>query len=273
MAMMSGSNESFSRDPLTIHTAPSWNLYDNPCYNSCYVSAKVRESFRDLTGCKPGMDSDLDRARAQIMELKSELELERKVRRRAESANRKLLKEVGKERKAREELAGECHQLEKEVEIARSEMGRLRVEFENERKMMKMVEVLREERVQMKLTEANLLYEEKYKKLVSTAAGNERGKSENGVQSSHSSLDKSTAAKKISSGHHRCGNIAIFSSAEPENPHIKQGIKGFVEFPKVIQAMGSKKKLMGTKLESQKAQICILLKQNSSIKSTKLVTS
>ncbi|CAM8884125.1 unnamed protein product [Rhodiola kirilowii] len=253
MAMISFSND------------VSWNLYENPLHRN------LPKSFWDLAGCKgkcdceSGMDSDLGRARAQILDLKVELEMERKARRKAESANRKLIEEVCKERKAREELTRDGSKLAKEAENARSDMERLRVEFEDERKMMKMVEGLREERVHMKLTEAKLLYEERYNKLFADKLENPE----------NCSLDKLMATRKISSssssssGQKCSSSIAIFSSAESGNPHIKQGIKGFVEFPKVVRAIGSKNKL----LESQKAQICILLKQKSLMKSSKVVSS
>ncbi|CAM8881952.1 unnamed protein product [Rhodiola kirilowii] len=253
MAMISFSND------------VSWNLYENPLHRN------VPKSFWDLAGCKgkcdceSGMDSDLGRARSQILDLKVELEMERKARRKAESANRKLIEEVCKERKAREELTRDGSKLAKEAENARSDMERLRVEFEDERKMLKMVEGLREERVHMKLTEAKVLYEERYNKLFADKLENPE----------NCSLDKLMATRKISSssGQKCSSSIAIFSSAESGNPHIKQGIKGFVEFPKVVRAIGSRNKLLGTRLESQKAQICILLKQKSLMKSSKVVSS
>jgi hypothetical protein len=44
------------------------------------------------------------------------------------------------------------------------------------------------------------------------------------------------------------------ASPEPENPHIKRGMKGFVEFPRVVRAIGSKNKHRGTKLECQNSK-------------------
>uniref|UniRef100_A0A0V0H1Z1 Putative ovule protein n=1 Tax=Solanum chacoense TaxID=4108 RepID=A0A0V0H1Z1_SOLCH len=62
-------------------------------------------------------------------------------------------------------------------------------------------------------------------------------------------------------------------SQEAENPHIKRGIKGFVEFPKVVRAISSKSRHWGTKLECQKAQLRILLKQKCPIRSNVLLTT
>lgn len=61
------------------------------------------------------------------------------------------------------------------------------------------------------------------------------------------------------------------ASPEPENPHITRGIKGFVEFPRVVRAIGSKNRHWSTKLECQKAQLRILLKQKSPTRSNNLI--
>ncbi|XP_042018909.1 protein BRANCHLESS TRICHOME-like [Salvia splendens] len=59
---------------------------------------------------------------------------------------------------------------------------------------------------------------------------------------------------------------------EAENPHIKRGIKGFVEFPKVVKAIGcTSSKHLGSKLECQKAQLKILLKQKGPLRFSGLI--
>lgn len=259
MAMISGSvsNNSLSQVPFTVHTPPTWNLYDNPFYSHCYSHRKEARTFWDLSGCKSSMDSDLGQARSQILELKAELKIERKARNKAESACRKLVKEVCKERNVNDELSFKYKELVKEMELTRSEINTLRREFEDELKMMKMVEDLRNEQVQMKLTEAKLLYEEK----VIPAAIDKHDNPENGVTSA---TQRTVSVSQPPSGY-KC------ASAEAGNPHIKQGINGFIEFPKVVKAMGSKNKVLGTRLESQRARVCILLKQKSPMKTSKLV--
>jgi septal ring factor EnvC (AmiA/AmiB activator) len=118
--------------------------------------------------------------------VKEELNRERKQRQRAEMMNSKLhndlsemkfaakryLQDYEKERKARvlmeevcDELAKEIAEDKAEVEAMRSESMKIRDELEEEKKMLQMAEVWREERVQMKLVDAKLILENKYSQL------------------------------------------------------------------------------------------------------------
>jgi hypothetical protein len=185
--------------------------------------------------------------------------------------------------------------------------------------MLRMAEVLREERVQMKLAEARMLFEEKLLELGGTTTQTElhhnsasrmeqkyqedkeaeistpfkaaailSSKLNRLVLSEKSCYDNSGADSKestrvilseMSSFNDKSRSISSMviqrsrASPEPENPHIKRGIKGFVEFPRVIRAIGSKNRHWGTKLECQKAQLRILLKQKSPIRSNNLIIS
>ncbi|KAJ8549737.1 hypothetical protein K7X08_033444 [Anisodus acutangulus] len=74
-----------------------------------------------------------------------------------------------RERKSRELLEDVCNELVKEIEedkaeieVLKNESAKLEEEVEEERKMLQLAEVWREERVQMKLIDAKLLLEEKY---------------------------------------------------------------------------------------------------------------
>ncbi|KAJ4754448.1 actin cytoskeleton-regulatory complex pan-like protein [Rhynchospora pubera] len=122
-----------------------------------------------------------------IMEaVKDDLSRERKNRHRLEILNSKLVDELAeaklsakrylqdyeKERKARELMEEVCDELAKEiaddkaeVEALKRETLKSREEIEEERKMLQMAEVWREERVQMKLLDAKLALENKYKEL------------------------------------------------------------------------------------------------------------
>ncbi|XP_076936617.1 protein BRANCHLESS TRICHOME-like [Bidens hawaiensis] len=272
---------------INTRTSPTWKLYENPFYTSPQnhhqenkqqqedqnkqlhllhlpvSTRKITASFWDLTFIKPFMDSELDTAKAQIMELKAQLEYERKARKKAESLNKKLTKEVCGERKEREAVVKVCEELAGELAASKSEMSRLKMEMEEERKMLRVAEVLREERVQMKLSEAKFILEEKIseleiKKMTQNNNDQEQDKPENrNVMISQSSL-KLQGRK---------------ASLEPENPHIKRGIRGFVEFPRVVRAIGSRSRNLGTKLECQKAQLMILLKQKTQIQSNNLIMS
>ncbi|XP_010685412.2 uncharacterized protein At5g41620 isoform X2 [Beta vulgaris subsp. vulgaris] len=123
-----------------------------------------------------------ERIREAVSSLARELEIERKLRRQAERMNKKLgkeladtrahfskaMKELDGERRAREILEQTCDELARgigeervEAEELKRESAKEREEVEKERQMLQLADVLREERVQMKLAEARYEYEEK----------------------------------------------------------------------------------------------------------------
>ncbi|PKA46717.1 Uncharacterized protein AXF42_Ash019700 [Apostasia shenzhenica] len=127
-----------------------------------------------------------EKIRSVIDAMKEDLNREKKNRQRLEILNtkvvnelaeaklsaKKLLQEYEKERKARELVEEVCNELAKEigddkveVETLKMESMKTREEIEEERKMLQMAEVWREERVQMKLVDAKLALEEKYSQL------------------------------------------------------------------------------------------------------------
>lgn len=283
-------DNSFSTPTPTPTPSPTWKLYENPFY-TCpqnhynhnqetqdqdqdqdqeqeqeedqkkqihllhfpVSTRKIAASFWDLTFIKPFMDSELDTARLQIMELKAQLDHERRARKKAESVNKKLTKELMAEKKERETLEKVCEELAAELTSSKTDMSRLKMDMEEERKMLRVAEVLREERVQMKLSDAKIMLEEKISELEIT--------------------------KMTHNNHHHQEeinrNVISVNSLklEPENHHIKRGIRGFVEFPRVVRAIGSRSRNLGTKLECQKAQLMILLKQKTQIQSNSLIMS
>ncbi|KAF3796752.1 Uncharacterized protein EJ110_NYTH01034 [Nymphaea thermarum] len=128
-----------------------------------------------------------EKIRLVIDGMKEDLNRERKHRQRAEIMNTKLVNELAeakltlkrfmqdyeKERKARELMEEVCDELAKEiaddkaeVEALKREAMKIREEVEEERKMLQMAEVWREERVQMKLVDAKLTLEDKYSQLI-----------------------------------------------------------------------------------------------------------
>ncbi|XP_057457430.1 uncharacterized protein LOC130748261 [Lotus japonicus] len=111
-----------------------------------------------------------------------ELEVEKKLRRQSERLNEKIAremanvkssylkvsKELEREKRAKEILEQICDELAKgigedkaQVEEMKRELARVREEVEKEREMLQLADVLREERVQMKLSEAKYQFEEK----------------------------------------------------------------------------------------------------------------
>ncbi|KAJ4961812.1 hypothetical protein NE237_021722 [Protea cynaroides] len=116
-----------------------------------------------------------ERIQATIDSVAGDLDIERKLRRQAESLNKKLgkelaetkaslskvIKEFESERRVREVMEEACEALAKnigedkaEVEELKRESAKVREEVEKEREMLQLANVSREERVQMKLSEA-----------------------------------------------------------------------------------------------------------------------
>jgi hypothetical protein len=127
-----------------------------------------------------------EKIRAIIDDMKDELHREKKNRQRAELVNSKLVNELAdfklsakrfmqdyeKERKARELIEEVCDELAKEIgedkaeaEALKRESLKLREEVDDERKMLQMAEVWREERVQMKLVDVKVMLEVKYSQM------------------------------------------------------------------------------------------------------------
>ncbi|KAK0599000.1 hypothetical protein LWI29_001402 [Acer saccharum] len=90
----------------------------------------------------------------------------------AKCTAKRYMQDYDKERKARELIEEVCDELAKEigedkakVEALKRESMKLREELEDERKMLQMAEVWREERFQMKLVDARVALENKYSQM------------------------------------------------------------------------------------------------------------
>ncbi|GAA0154071.1 hypothetical protein LIER_12158 [Lithospermum erythrorhizon] len=250
------------------------------------VSAKkIAASFFDLTFIKPLMVSELENCRFQILNLKAELEYERKERKKMDAVNKKLARELSEERKNREAYESLCEKLAEEISANKAKIEMLKKEIQEERKMLRVAEVLREERVQMKLSEAKHFLEEKLTELHEMSISKNQ---ENMIQDENveristpssssgegrrSSLTEKSTMSNESSGSIQSNVMQRRIISDAANPHIRRGIKGFVEFPKVIRAMGSKNhRHSGNKLECQKAQIRMILKQKSPLKANNVI--
>ncbi|KAJ0971175.1 hypothetical protein J5N97_019134 [Dioscorea zingiberensis] len=231
---------------------PSWKLYHNPHYSHSPSSSSkypheespLHSSSIEPMACGESPSDLLELARARIEELQVEVEFERRMRKRVESLNRALARDLAEERKARE--AAESLRAKLELEV-----NKQMEELEEERRMLRVAEVWREERVQMKLSEAKIIMEEKLRQLGSVTKPLEAA-----------APGTPTANEAVSVSHQR---------REVENPHIKRGIKGFVEFPKVVKGKAingtisagkdGKGGHVGFNLECQKAQLRILMRQ------------
>ncbi|RZB75062.1 uncharacterized protein At5g41620-like [Glycine soja] len=123
-----------------------------------------------------------ERIHHAIKHVAEELAVEKKLRRQTERLNKKIAKEMAsvkashlkaskeieREKRAKEILEQICDELAKgigedraQVEELKRESAKVREEVEKEREMLQLADVLREERVQMKLSEAKYQFEEK----------------------------------------------------------------------------------------------------------------
>ncbi|KAJ8498395.1 hypothetical protein OPV22_008947 [Ensete ventricosum] len=200
-----------------------------------------------------GTRSELELAHARIEELKAEVEQERRMRCKAESTSKALARELAEERRAREAAEGLRRRMEAELASGQEEVERVMREIEEERRMLQIAELWREERVQIKLLEAKLVMEEKLQQMTTTttttAAGQGKREGENKVCSHGQSGQHGQQRREV------------------ENPHIRRGIKGFVEFPKVgrTQRPAREGRVASgeSNLECQRAQLRILLRHRN----------
>ncbi|EHA8589953.1 protein BRANCHLESS TRICHOME [Cocos nucifera] len=295
-----------SRARPIITTLPTWKLYDNPHYSECCndsslhlhssncISPYVQMIFAskleyslvgELTTFSASMDcngtpSELELAQARINELKAELEFERRMRRKAESLNKVMVRELTVERKTREAAHALCKRLDEELARKREEVDRVLRDIDEERRMLRIAEVWREERVQMKLTEARLLMEEKLHEMAVIQSKREMPKKGEEVGELKVITVPPFQRGSCENAENFCenngGTVGSTGQAsqpsqqrrEPENPHIKRGIKGFVEFPRVVRLQSSSKEgrvHLGSNLECQRAQLRILLRHRNPV--------
>ncbi|KAL8461422.1 hypothetical protein ACS0TY_031962 [Phlomoides rotata] len=87
----------------------------------------------------------------------------------AKSSAMMFVQNLEREKKAREDLEDVCENLAKEIEGSKAQIEalmnqqkRIEMEVEEERKMLQLAEVWREERLQMKMADARLILEDKY---------------------------------------------------------------------------------------------------------------
>ncbi|KAK7345297.1 hypothetical protein VNO77_15898 [Canavalia gladiata] len=139
---------------------------------------------------------------AAIESVVGELDVERKLRRRFESLNKKLgrelaetkaslfkmVEELESEKKAREIIEQVCDELARDTDEDKYEIEKIKREstkvygIQKEKEMMQLANTLREERAQMKLSEAKYQLEEKnaavdeLRKQVETFQGNKNGR-------------------------------------------------------------------------------------------------
>jgi hypothetical protein len=205
---------------------------------------------------------------ARVEELGAELEFERRMRRKVEALNDALAAELAEERRR-----------------AEAERARMREELDEERRTLRVAELWREERVRMKLADARDAILEKLREVADagrraaddTAAEGCGCCRSSGVASpiagkaSPASGQRSPASGQQSpaSGHHGQQSPTRGQHRREatggENPHIRRGIKGSVEFPRAVRVRprGEERVDLVSNLECQRAQLRVLMRHRS----------
>ncbi|KAG0472405.1 hypothetical protein HPP92_016951 [Vanilla planifolia] len=243
---------------MAAAASPPWKLYQNPHYNSHHDSPHQLQAYERPTSppsappSEPAMDdlalarAEIELLRSEIGELRAQLEIERRMRQDAESLAKAIAQELAEESRARDEA-------EAEADRCREAASRAFMEAEEDRRMLKLAEAWREERVQMKLAEAAIVLEERLREIAEN------------VIPKNVDVDYIPTVACAGTARGRVGRDK--QAREAENPHIKRGIKGFVEFSRASKARspGSARdrERAGGNLECQKAQLKVLMKQRN----------
>ncbi|XP_016476188.2 uncharacterized protein LOC107797784 [Nicotiana tabacum] len=148
-------------------------------YNNGEVDVLLKQFEEEKAAWKL---KEQDKIHTAITSIAKELKIEKKLRKQTERINKKLgkeladtkiclskaVKELEGEKRAREILEQVCDELARgigedraEVEELKRQSAKVCEEVEKEREMLQLADVLREERVQMKLSEAKYQFEEK----------------------------------------------------------------------------------------------------------------
>ncbi|CAN6311877.1 unnamed protein product [Urochloa humidicola] len=287
------------------HCPPPWKLYHNPHYSPRVIihlpsfsrspcqtknpdSPMIVVPDADSGGGEAELDqesygamsSELELCVARIGELRAELELERRMRRKAEALGEALAAELAEERRRAEAAEAERQALREEAAASSAAAARAVEELEEERRMLRVAELWREERVQMKLADARAALEEKMKEIdravagLHAAAGDSRksscccsssggGGSPNGKASPASQRGQQSPSRS-QHGQESPSRGARRDAGGGENPHIRRGIKGFVEFPRAVRVRPREERVdLVSNLECQRAQLRVLMRHRS----------
>ncbi|XP_062206160.1 protein BRANCHLESS TRICHOME-like [Phragmites australis] len=215
------------------------------------------------------MSSELELWVACIRELRAEMEFERRMRRKADALSEALAAELAEERRRGEAAEAECRALREEAGAARAESERALEEVEEERRMMRVAELWREELVQMKLADAQAAMEEKLREiddavaeLHATAASCNKSSCSSRPNGSNSNSTSQHGQQSPSRSQH--GQLHRREAGGGENPHIRRGIKGFVEFPRAVRVRPREERVdLVSNLECQRAQLRVLMQHRS----------
>ncbi|KAI3829053.1 hypothetical protein L1987_03167 [Smallanthus sonchifolius] len=184
---------SFGGTPLTYNAKPlegksrSYGEIGTVTKDHGQARSHVNKLIQEQRSNQAAHESEeQDKIRFAVKTISRELETERKLRRQAERMNKKLgrelantksslakaVKKVESDKQATEVLDQLCQKMASsmeehrvELEELKKESERVRVEIEEERDMLRVADMLREERVRMKLIDAKHEYEDKHKQV------------------------------------------------------------------------------------------------------------
>nr|BAJ92960.1 predicted protein [Hordeum vulgare subsp. vulgare] len=283
LAQASRANLGLGLNHGAVVASPSWKLYHNPHYFSPRGDSRRSPSrpkdrkpmivanfdeddgggMEQQLGYGDGGVTSVSELLARVEELAAELEFERRMRRKVEALNDALAAELAEERRRVE-----------------AERARMREELDEERRMLRVAELWREERVRMKLADARAAVEEKLREVADAgdraadaAAAAEgcscRSGSPIGGKASPASVGQQSPAssqhgqQSPQSGQHSQSRRREVTGGE--NPHIRRGIKGSVEFPRAVRVRprGEERVDLVSNIECQRAQLRVLMRHRS----------
>uniref|UniRef100_A0A0E0R2I9 Uncharacterized protein n=1 Tax=Oryza rufipogon TaxID=4529 RepID=A0A0E0R2I9_ORYRU len=192
----------------------------------------------------------------EVRELRVELEVERRMRRKAEAVSEVLAVELEEERRRRGAAEAECRRMRGEVGEMRAEVERALEEVDDERRMLRVAELWREERVQMKLADAKAAMEEALREIAAASAATAIADDDNSRAAAASSPTSQQISQATSGGQPQLQHRREVAGGG-ENPHIARGIKGFVEFPRAVRVRLPREERVDlvSNLECQRAQL------------------
>ncbi|KAL6566972.1 hypothetical protein OROMI_015376 [Orobanche minor] len=189
MSRVFRSDQHHSSTSLSLFTALKFEL-DRACAHVAKLIQEQKTSQCDVDMLLKRFEEERilwklkeqDKIRRAMTSIAGELDTERKLRRQTERLNKKLGRDLAEtkesllkadknlesEKRAREILEQVCDELARgigedraEVEEMKRQSAKVCEEVEKEREMLQLADILREERVQMKLSEAKYQFEEK----------------------------------------------------------------------------------------------------------------
>lgn len=181
-----------------------------------------------------------------VDELEEQLNRERKSCQRMLTINSKLIDEVAdaklaakllfeeyeRERKSRELMEEVCNELAKEiaedkaeVEAIKKESIKMQEEVEEERRMLQLAEVWREERVQMKLFDAKLTLEDKYSQISKLLADLEASLGAPNASSHAKEFREAELIQQLAANPVKIDDASAFSYAAPKSYDIFSIVK------------------------------------------------